>query len=260
MRFRPFFMVTGMLLAFACAAGAQTAGAAGTGTAGGLSAQPRPAASSAAIPGREISMPPDQVKDSFFAYAIGILVAGLDVEMTNQDLKNVLTEFKTYVNLPFDLIESVKSTGDASTGKMDFSIDFTADVRIPIPFSFLGYHPGSILATRQIDFVEYRPSPQASAPATQMYVLRLSIGLVTVDVDDWLVFLFPRVVDDLYVELLAIFRYKDTWYGLLSGIGRKGEQLREYFDFTRNKIIFPIPKDLDQIGAAVAEGRMEGTK
>jgi hypothetical protein len=211
-------------------------------------------------PGREISLPPDQVKDSFFAYAIGILVSGLEVEMSNQDLRDILTEFKTYVNLPFDLIQTVRQGRDPITGEMEFSIFFNASVKIPIPFAFLGYHPGSILATQELRFIESRPdlsiSPDPS-PASPIYVLRLTTGLAMVDVDDWLIFLLPRIVDDLYVDLFAIFRYKGTWYCLLSGMGKRGEQIREYFDFTRNRIVFPIPKDLEEIGAGISPDTLQ---
>ncbi len=211
--------------------------------------------SPAGRPGREIALPADQVKDSFFAYAIGVIVAGVEVNLDNADLRDILTEFKSSLKLPFDLIDRVRQYPVDDPQGLEFSILFTSSVKIPIPFSFLGYHPGSILASPEIRFTEAKSesfrAPGAS-PADSVYVLRLNTGLVVVDVDDWLEALLPTIIDDLFVDLFAIFPFEGTWYCLLAGTGRRGEPIREYFDFTHNRIIFPIPGDLAAVGNRIA--------
>jgi hypothetical protein len=203
-------------------------------------------------PGREIALPQDQVKDSFFAYVIGVIMSGVDVDLTNQDLREILTEFKTSLDLPFDLVDAVKQSHDTGSGKRTLSIDFNSPVKIPIPFAFLGYHPGAILSSQAVRLTEMNPAPSAArgeSPATSVYVLRMEEGEIVVDVDDWIIFLLPTILDDLFVKMFAIFHYGGDWCCMLAGTGRRGGQIMEFFNFTHNYIIFPVPLALSNLGA-----------
>jgi hypothetical protein len=199
-------------------------------------------------PGREIALSPDEVKDTFFAYVIGVIISGVEVDLTNSDLRDILTEFKTSLDLPFDLITAVRQTYDPESGQRSLSIDFNSSVDIPIPFSFLGYHPGVILASQSLHLSEMNPaSSDPTQPSSAVFVLRLIEGGITVDVDDWIEFLLP-IVDDLFVRMLVIFKYEDTWYCMLEGIGKRGEEIMEFFNFTRNLIVFPVPSSFTALG------------
>ncbi len=206
-------------------------------------------------PGREVSLLPEEVKDTFFAYVIGVVRSGAELDVDNATLLEILTEFKTHFDLPFEKIDRVVQRRGASRSDGSFSIIFTGDVRIPIPFSFLGYHPGAILASETITFSENRtilPTGVETRFADPLYTLRLSEGYVTVKVDDWLKFVLPTIVDDLYVSLFAIFRWRGDWICVLSGTGGKGAPVNEFFNFTHNRIIFPIPPELSQLAGAIA--------
>jgi hypothetical protein len=208
-------------------------------------------------PGREIALPPEQVKDTFFAYVIGVIASGTDLEMTNEDLRDILTEFKTNLNLPFDLIRGVVQHTDEQSGECSMSIAFNGDAKIPIPFSLLGYHPGSILATSQLHFTQTRPvSSREDEPVTAnpVYVMHLTEGQIVVDVDDWLISLLPSMLDDLSVRFIAIFHYKEDWYCQLGGTGRRAKKgLNWFFSLTGNRIIYPIPKELARLGRRIAK-------
>ncbi len=214
-------------------------------------------------PGREVSLPADEVKDTFFAWVIGVVRTGVEVDMDNAALMDVLTEFKTHFDLPFDKIERVVQRRGISEAGGWLSIIFTEqDVRIPIPFSFLGYHPGAILASQTVTFSETRTVlPNAVDPrfTEPLFLLPLSEGYVTIKVDDWLKFLFPTLVDDLYVSFFAIFRSRGDWICLLSGMGGKGKPVREFFSFTHNRIIFPIPAELAELAETISQGSAEET-
>ena len=201
-------------------------------------------------PSRDISLPPTAVKDTFFAYVLGIIQTGVEVDIDNAGMRDILTEFKSTLKLPFDLVTRVtQHTTDQSTA---IGLDFDADVSIPIPFALLGYHPGSIKSSADLIFgvtkTVYR-EPGASAPTSPVFSLTLQQGSVLVDVDDWLEALFPSMLEDTWVHHLIFFLWHGQWVGLLEGRGqRDNREMRAYFNFTANRILFPIPAELDRIG------------
>jgi hypothetical protein len=178
------------------------------------------------------------------------------VELTNSDLREILTEFKSSLELPFDLIETVNQRREPGAAFPDLGISFNAPVKIPIPFGFLGYHPGSINASQEVFFSETRPVFSGSsddAVADTLYVMRLSRGEVLVDVDDWLEWLLPSLIQDTIVETICIFHRDAQWYCLLSGTGRNtGDPIRQFFDFTKNRIVYPISQQFRELGERMA--------
>ena len=123
---------------------------------------------------------------------------------------------------------------------------------IPIPFSFLGYHPGTLRSTERLNFRVTRTSytdPLIPRVYTPVYDLTLADGSVLIDIDDWLVYLLWKVLDKLEVRHIVFFSYQGAWIGLVEGKGKVFRRdMREYFDFTNNKIIYPIPDKLDAMG------------
>lgn len=219
-------------------------------------ATPPPAPSTR--PGREVSLPPDQVRDTFFAYVLGIVMDGLEVDIDNPQMREILTEFKSKLDVPFDLITRVIQHTDEASGERTISLEFNGNVVIPIPFSVLGYHPGKVRSTQRVDFrvtrTEYtdQKKPRNS---TVVYNLALSDGSVLIDLDDWIVFFLSNVFDKIEVHHIVFFRHDDKWVGLLEGDGKvNGGKQRQYFDFTHNGIIFPVPPELDVLGAGFVSG------
>jgi len=235
--------------ALACGAGEAFAQAPG----GGTAQEGRPGR-----PGREIAVPPNEVKDSFFAYVIGIVSTGIEVDIDTAGMREVLTEFRTSLELPFDLVGRVHQVRGTGGEGGALGIDFLEDAAIPIPFSFLGYHPGSIRVTREILFDRIVTSyldTRAGGGEVAVYRLALARGRLVVDMDRWLDDLLGDYVDDLPVENLVFFRWKGDWTGLLQGTGYKGQPLRAFFNFRRNRIVFPVPAELDGLGRGFTGGR-----
>jgi len=203
-------------------------------------------------PGREISLPPTEVKDTFFAYVVGIIAAGAEVDIDNAQMRDILTEFKSSLSLPFDLIARVTQHTDPGTAQAAIGLDFLRDVNIPIPFSLLFYHPGSIVASQDLLFQVTRSSmkdPAALGVMVPVYDLSLTQGSVLVDIDDWLEVLFRAYLEDTMIKHIVFFQSKGDWIGMLEGSGkRSGRVLRAYFNFTRNVIVFPPPASLDHAG------------
>jgi len=209
-------------------------------------------------PGREVSLPPSEVKDTFFAYFLGIISSGVAADMDNQQMRDVLVEFKSTLDLPFDLISRVSQQPDPESGNQVIEMQFTRDVVIPVPFALLFYHPGSIIASRYISFEVHRlpwNDPVAGGPPGTAFDLVLSHGTIFVDIDDWLEALFSSHLEDGWIHHIVFFKWGGSWVGMLTGLGqRTGRLRRAYFDFTSNRILFPAGDELNHSGQKFVPG------
>lgn len=208
------------------------------------------AAPSPMRPGRQISVA--RVKDTFFSYVLGIVFSGMDVDIDNAQMRQILTEFQSKLKFPFDLVTRVVQEDDPGRGHRDISLFFKGkDVVIPIPYSFLGYHPGTLRSTERLNFRVIRSSYSKDGEYTPVYDLTLVDGSVLIDIDDWLVYLLSNVLDKVQVRHIVFFSYRGNWIGLIEGEGKVFKRdIREYFDFSNNKIVYPIPEQLDAMGRA----------
>ena len=207
-------------------------------------------ASSGMRPGRQVSL--SNVKDTFFSYVLGIVFTGIDVDIDNAQMRGILTEFESKLKFPFDLVTRVIQHNDPDMDYRVISLIFNGDVVIRIPYSFLGYHPGTIKSTERLNFRVIRSAYiDPSGVYTPVYDLTLADGGVLIDIDDWLVYLLGSVLDKLEVHHIVFFNYQGAWIGLVEGKGKVFKRnMREYFDFTHNKIIYPTPDKLDLMGRA----------
>jgi hypothetical protein len=209
-----------------------------------------PSGPSIVLPGRELILPPTEVRDTFFAWLVGVVDAGRDATIDNAGLRDILTEFASSIALPFDRIVEVRHRAPSEGGPGILTIDFDGEIDIPVPFSVLWYHPGSLGSTRTLRFDERRfPSVAAGRDAASpVYAFHLVEGAMTIDVDAWLDVLLGNVVDDLSVRLVAIARWHGSWRCLLGGTGRENRRIIAAFDLARNTITFPVPKELVRLG------------
>jgi hypothetical protein len=215
-----------------------------------------PTAPATERPGREVSLPPDEVKDTFFAYVLGIITSGREVDVDNAHMREILTEFKSTLHVPFDLIDRVTQHTDPETGACTIGVEFTRDVVIPIPFALLFYHPGTIEADKDLVWQVSRAVFNSGTGEGLVPVFDLSLwrGGVQVNIDDWLEALFSASLEDTWIHHIIFFRWNGDWIGLLEGAGRRmGRVLRAYFDFTKNTILFPTPQDLEKVGRILVD-------
>jgi hypothetical protein len=202
-------------------------------------------------PGREVSLPRSQVEDAFFAYVLGIISTGVDVNLDSAQMRAILTEFNSALVVPLDLFDKVTQNTDEKTGGRLVGMEFTRDVDIPIPFTLLWYHPGSILSSQHLLWRVSRSwfFVPDNGGLVEAIDLVLSQGSVQVRLDEWLKVLFSAHFEDTWIHHIIFFRWKGHMMGLLAGAGKRtGRVLRAYFDFTKNGIIFPAPADLNHVG------------
>ena len=208
-----------------------------------------PPAGAQAVPGRELILPPSEVRDTFFAWLVGVVDAGRDAAIDNAGLREVLTEFRSSIALPFDRIVAVRHGPRANgRGKPGDRVRR----RDRHPRALLGAVVPPRLA--QVDpHAALRRAPLSALPAGRgtaapVYSFRLVEGAMMIDVDAWLDVLLGNVVDDLSVRLVAIARWRGSWRCLLGGTGREDRRIIAAFDLARNTITFPVPKELVRLG------------
>jgi hypothetical protein len=202
-------------------------------------------------PGRELILPSAEVRDTFFAWLVGVVDAGRDASIDNAGLRDVLTEFRSTIALPFDRISAVRHEAPGPSKRGSLGVEFDGEIDVPVPFSLLWYHPGALRATRTVRFDERRFAtvPLASGSAAEpVYSFRIAEGAMTIDVDEWLDALLGRIVDDLSIRIVALARWHGAWRCLIGGTGREGRRIIAAFDLARNAITFPVPSDLTRLG------------
>ena len=202
-------------------------------------------------PGRELILPPSEVRDTFFAWLVGVVDAGRDASIDNAGLREVLTEFRSTIALPFDRIGLVRHLAPQPDLRGRLDIEFDGDIDVPVPFSLLWYHPGSLRSTPVVRFEERRFSslPTAGGPAAEpVYSFRLVEGEMVIDIDRWVDVLLGNIADDLTIRIVAIARWRGAWRCLLGGTGREDRRIIAAFDLARNTITFPVPHELTRLG------------
>lgn len=210
-------------------------------------------------PGREVSLPPSEVKDTFFAYMLGIIAASVETRISREEMRDVLVEFKSAMGVPFDLFSLVTQHVDQQTGERTVGLEFQHDVVVPVPFAILFYHPGSVALTERVIFdvhqstwaeaVEGTGEPRPGAP---VYDLEITEGSILVNIDAWLKALFSASLEDTWIRHVVFFKWHDDWMAMLQGNGRaSGRVHRVYFNLARNAIMFPTPQSLKDAGREV---------
>jgi hypothetical protein len=205
----------------------------------------------AAIPGKEIMLPESAVPDRFYSYLIGLVNANVCGVVDDAKFDSVLRGFKGKTQIPFEKIKEIRRECVTGSGTRDVSITFKGDLDTPVPYSILGYHPGSVTAGTKVSFLEwYTPSQKItvgrgeSIVLADVFVFGVYDGWAVVDIDTWVDRLLGGLLDDTRIIVLVLFKYKGEWHALAAGYDRQGNGRSGVFNFHTNRILFPTPKEL----------------
>lgn len=215
------------------------------------------------LPGREIWLPEEEVKDRFFSYLIGLVQVDTCGVLDAEELAAVLSDFKGKTSIPFESIRDIRrECGGQAAGSprgsntwREVSITFNEELKTPVPYDILGYHPGSVRASSTVKFREWyiprrtlRWSNKDPLPLTDIYVFGLYEGWTVIDIDAWLDALLGGALDDTRITTLVLFKYNGQWHGLAAGYGHSNEGRSGVFNFSTNKILFPTPPEFKGLG------------
>jgi hypothetical protein len=120
-------------------------------------------------------------------------------------------------------------------------------IHMSLPYSILGYHPGSLFVSQVLEVSEWRLGernlhvPQDGGvsviPASNLIVLRIDSGWIVLDVDGWLDKLLGRKLDDCWTQGFAICRQEGRMCGLTLSVNRNLQPLYGEFDFYADEIL-----------------------
>jgi hypothetical protein len=207
------------------------------------------------LPGSEIVLPEEEVKDRFFAYLIGLAEADAYGKLSTEDIGSALGDFGGKTRVPFELVTEIERRRGERGKPGVVRISFLEELKTPVPYSILGYHPGSVRADTAVTFHEwYLPEKSiwvgegSRITLTRIHVYGTADGWAVVDIDAWIDKLLGGRLDDTWLVVLALFRYDEAWHGIAAGYGPGGEGRSGVFNFKTNNILFPTPDELRTLG------------
>lgn len=190
------------------------------------------------------------VKDPLFAVLIGLVASRHYGTLTGEHLERELVRHGGRSRLPYWKLRQLDRPPPlpGRAGVVTLTLDTPLD--LPIPYSILGYHPGSAWMSGAWVFHEWSlgtvrvPSAGTTADLEEVHAFGLERGRLRVDIDGWLDLLMGSALDDTEVTGLLLFRRAGGWFGLAVGyndrrLGRSGA-----LDFAADRILFPSPSEM----------------
>jgi hypothetical protein len=214
-----------------------------------------------------IGLPPEiraepGILDPVFALLVGLISANNYGTLTEERLIQELTRFPNRSRLPYRSVRSLTRLPVIPGRTASVRIDFNGPLDLPVPYSILGYHPGSFTATEECVFREWILGTVSLAHAEEVggrvvestieledvHLFGLARGKVVIDIDAWLDVLLGSMLDDTDVTCLLLCRYHGAWLAFAMGYNSDHEGRSGAFVFAKDEILFPSPPEMRTVG------------
>jgi hypothetical protein len=188
------------------------------------------------------------VKDPVFAILLGLLDTESHGLLSREHLEREIARRKTTTRLPYHKVAQVwrRSRGDAPGS--DIALEFRGPVKVPVPYSILGYRPGDVLATATCRLRERMLGDVALGPRGERFedvrLLTVEEGQLQVDIDALVDLLAGGALDDTRVTGLAVLRHQGRRLGVAFGYNDDARGRYGVFDFGADKVLIPLPAAL----------------
>ena len=206
--------------------------------------------------------PAPMVKDPVFGLLIGLVSSGEYGDLSGDRLGAELRRLHANSVLPYQALDTLTRLPVKAGRTATVKVTFHGDLNLPIPYSILGYHPGSFNTSQTCIFREWifdrlllpqdvEGSAAANPPTLELddvHLFGVAQGKVLIDIDGWLDSLMGDKLDDTWVTGLLLCRYRGEWFGFAMGYNRKGEGRSGALSFTKDRILFPTPAELRIVG------------
>lgn len=205
--------------------------------------EPLPAEAVAPAPG---------VGDPIFAYLVGLVDADLYGTIDARFLAGVVESSGEDSGLPYRSLRSLTRVKGGLPFSNRLHAIFEEDLDLPIPYSILGYTPGSLRGSRTLSFREYpigdftfryrEDSERRQATFNDVLIFGIEDGRLRIDIDGWVDFIAGGKLDDTRVTGLALFSYQGERWGMALGYNKNWKGRSGALNLRENSIRFPSPR------------------
>ncbi len=223
-------------------------------------AEPAPAAPPAASGWNEFGLPAapapgDTIVEPFFAFVLGLAEADSLGAWRGADVAAFAASRGGASRLPVDRLVALQRRRPAPGSEerhpgsrvlAEWVIDFDGPLAFPLPYSILGYHPGSLRLSRSLQLAELAPvdltvswqekrRPQQRA-LDGVRVFAVEQGHLLLDVDGMVDRLLGDLLDDSWTVGFVTAREAGIRLGLGLMLGRDRRPIYGEFDFARDRV------------------------
>lgn len=192
--------------------------------------------------------PVDGVEDPVLGYLIALLEADVLDTLSGVDILRNSEQQNRKSIIPIQSLTIMgRNVGADSTRRHVFG-RFSRKIRIPSPYSLLGYHPGDLVLSQEIrltekyfgNFTIWERKKRKRIDIDDCTVWFITGGSVRVDVDGWIDFMFGGKLDDSDVNSLALFTYDGKRFASAMGYNESGKGRTGVLDLSTNEFVFPL--------------------
>lgn len=198
------------------------------------------------------------VGDPLLSFLVGVLDADAYGRVGRALLDSVVT-VGGGSKLPYEhIVKLERRRLQARAAKSDVEVRLSKPVDLGVPYSILGYHPGSVRAPEHVSLREWRIPRHAirwvdgdrsrEDVFQDIHLFSLEEGRVEMDVDWWLDKLLGKKLDDTHLVGFAVMKHEGRRYAVAFGYTKGGQGRSGCFDLEKDEIIFPAPKKFLHLG------------
>lgn len=203
-----------------------------------------------------------EVRDPFFAFCVALAEGDSLGVWSGPELTARIAATGRLSKLPVEMIVRLERREvplplqPAHRGRhaaRRWRVELDGDLARPLPYSILGYHPGTLHVSRVLEALEWVLPGSAvrvdgdDGPELRvgtMHALRLEVGHVILDADGLVDRLLGKKLDDTWTEAFVLARVdgaadprENGLNGVALGRSRNGRPLNGAFDFRRDEVL-----------------------
>jgi hypothetical protein len=210
----------------------------------------------------DILEPEPGVNDPVFSILTRLVTSGTYGTVTQERLQREVARMGGKSRLPYESVVSITRMPVEPGKTALIRLEFKKPIHLPIPYSILGYHPGSFNASQHCLFREWEIGKIQLAEGelkdgrTVIHTIDLEDvhlfasveGDVNVDIDAWIDALLGDLIDDTDITALMLCRWQGEWYGVAMGYGHDKSGRSGILSLRQDKILMPPPDGLRGVG------------
>ena len=215
------------------------------------------------------------VKDPIFALLIGLVDGNLHGTLDQRHIQDELNRRHVKSKLPYEhVLDVTRLPSERNPRLNEVRVRFDGALKLPIPYSILGYNPGSLRATEECRFLEWKLGDvqigyqkkegdeyiDIPIQLRDVYLYGVTEGKLDLDIDGWVDRLMGGSLDDTAIVALMLCRFEGVWHGWAMGYNKDKHGRSGALDFRKDQIVFPSPDGFKAVGRkmrARAEGLLQ---